>query len=150
MSKCYGRITLAKDDIDYLKKGLRAAESRMSEQARRAVDVHEIAFYDRGALAFIVVITKLENLKPGTHGFSEDELNTLRSVLSYETGAALVREYQEVKAANPVRAAEIGTELDYRQQLGARLERPFRQDRSQDPETEEDDMDVEEEMGLAG
>jgi hypothetical protein len=153
MPQHYGRVTLGKDDVAYLEKGLLATASHMSEQARRAADVDEIAFYDRGALAFMVVVTKLENLKPGTHGFSEHELNALRSVLSYATGAALVREYQEVKADDAVRAAEIGAELDYRQELGARLERPFQLDRSQDPEPEEDDqdeMDADDELGLAG
>jgi hypothetical protein len=153
MAQHYGRVTLNKNDLEYLATGLQTIAKQMLDKARQATDADEVAFYEAASDACLTGATQLAGKSPGRLGFSEMELNTLRSVLSFEVTAALVREYQDVRATDPVRTLAIAAELDYRQQLGHRLERPFRLDRSQDPELEDDEqheIDAEDELELAG
>ncbi len=137
----YGTIDLTAGDIAFLKDHLCRTAGRVAASMTEASSIDERAFYEGAAIKIDQWIATVSRYVAGPRNFSEDDLVYLRGTISDTAPGALALRCVEAKRADDPRLGELETEYAQWMTLSAKLEKPFRDDKSQDAEPEEEEED---------
>jgi hypothetical protein len=149
MKRTYGRVPLDAWGIDVL-SSLVSDTLRSNEVAlRAATDDHERAFYRQTAEWLDALSARFHSMEPGRTPFSETELRSLKGLVPTLVARLLAQYRDATLASDAHRAKELSDELSAVEALKASLDRPFLNDRSQNPEPDDEEDDREEDDDVA-
>lgn len=133
----YGTVEFTQQDINLVVRRLESRAVAVKLAANEGTSDDERRFYTAAGEELAAWTDRLMSGSPGRWGFSEDELRYLRGSISENPPSELARQIVEAKQVASPHLAELELEYAHLHALRERLERPFLEDTSQDPEDEE-------------
>lgn len=147
-SRIYARLKLESADLELIRRMLSRGAETCGSNAASASGADERAFYEGTERIFADMLVRFEVASPGIVAFSEDDLKLVRGAIFPVLFPELMARHQTRASLTEDEARFLSEEIDHLTDLQRRLDQPLIDDRSHDPEPEEEDTEDEDDFPL--
>jgi hypothetical protein len=141
--KTYGRLRLDGADLVVIRQMLERGRDMCAFKAATAHDADEEAFYEKTHARSEAMEARFEATEPGRVAFTEGDLAFVRGMVFPTLFPELMAQYARRTELSLEEVDVLSLRITHLSALQQKFDEPLIADKSQDPEPEEDDEDVE-------